>query len=381
MSIFCQDLPTFSKTGGTTKQPITIFLKPCADKEYYQFRLLNFRNPNNSRDNAFIRRWVHTHWGKNDQGKNIVDDTVVCLTTTYVPFEESNTLKARREACPMCRHDDESFGVWKNSGWKDKIAMKRHFSMQRQFQGIIPVYVVKDPFNDKNNGKLKCFIISNPKEYEAFDKLVHEKLAMINHLKRTSPATAFELFNGTNAVDFYLKMEKVPEVRNEGKPNETTVEVRKITKMVFGKQPYDIPEITEELVQAFEFDDQYYTESTPEEIEAFYKKHYSVVTQNVPNEDIDSLFDEDAPRTPAKAIQSAALKEISKPAEDPLATPPDVDMEDLLGEVEPDKPKAVLVGDGNPGADEELPESSPEEEETISGDDVESLLSDLDSMG
>lgn len=375
MSIFCQDLPTYSKTGGTTKQPITIFLKPCAEKEYYQFRLLNFRNPNNSRDNAFIRRWVHTHWGKTDQGKNIVDDTVVCLTTTYVPFDGPNTLKARRDACPMCRHDDESFGVWKNSGWKDKIAMKRHFSMQRQFQGIIPVYVVKDPFNDKNNGKLKCFIISDPKEYEAFDKLVHEKLAVINHLKRSNPANAFELFNGNNAVDFYLRMEKVPEIRNAGKPNETTVEVRKITKMVFGKQPYDIPEITEELVQAFEFDDQYYTESTPEEIDAFYKKYYSVVTQNVPNEDIDSLFDEDD-KVPAATKSKDALAEISKPRADVTETPVDVDVENLLDD-EPEKPKSVLVGDV--GQDVDIPEDS-DEEKTVSKDEVESLLSELDDM-
>ena len=373
MSIFCQDLPTFSRTGGTTKQPITIFLKPSENKEYYQFRLLNFRNENNKRDYAFIKRWVHTHWGKTEQGRNIVDDTVVCLMTGYVPFDGPNSAKARREACPMCRHDDENFTVWKNSGWKDKIAMKKHFAMQRQFQGVIPVYVVKDPFNDKNNGKLKCFIISDPKEYEAFDELVHAKLAEIRR-----EGNKYQIFNGENAVDFYLRMEKVPEVRHPGEPNESVVEVRKITKMAFGKEKnaYDIPEINEDLIRAFEFDQQYYVENTPEEIEAFYKRHYSVVTQNVPEEDVDSLFDEKpAPKPSAKS----AMKELSKPS-DPTAVDVDIDAEDLLDGPEPEKKVSLQPGSSGIGSADDIPEDDPEEKD-LSGEDVQSLLDDLDSLG
>ena len=373
MSLFCQDLPSFSKTGGIRKQPITIFLKPSENKEYYQFRLLSFKNESNGRDYPFIKRWVHTHWGKTDQGKNIVDDTVVCLTTEYVPFDGPNTLKGRREACPMCRHDDENFGIWKSSGWQDKIAMKKHFAMQRQFQAIIPVYVVRDPFNDKNNGKLKCFIISNPDEYEAFDKLVHETWARIKHTN-----AGYEIFNGQHAVDFYLRMEKVPEIRYKGKPNETTVEVRKITKMAFGKgeKAYDIPEINEDAIRAFEFDQQYFTENTADEIQEFYRKHYSVVTQNVPDEDVDALFDE-KPSTPPPT--NAAMKELSKPSPDPTETDVDVDVENLLDEPEPEKPVKLATAGADLSPSEGIPEDEPED--AISESEVDSLLDDLDGLG
>ena len=368
MSKFCQDLPSFSEMGSKKKAPITIFLRPNTnEKEFYRFRLLNFRSEVNDRGGPFIKRWVHTHWGKTDQGKNVVDDTVVCTTTEYVPFNGPNSTKARRSACPMCRHDDENFTIWKMSGWKDKIAMKKHFQMQRQFQGIVPVYVVSDPHNPKNNDRLKCFIISDPKEFDEFIEVIRAKM-----LKMKRDGDKYNLFNAKNAVDFYLHMDMVPELRNKGKANETTVDVRKITKMTFGKKAYDIPAINDDLLSNFDFDEQYYVSNTADEIDAFYKKHYSI-SANAPEDDLDSLVDE----TPKTSGSNMALEELSTQTPDPVSDDVDIDVDNILGD-EPQK-SVKLEGGNDVGDQTEIPDES-QEEDSISGAEVDSLLDELDRV-
>jgi len=363
MSLLCDDLPAYSKSSGRTKPMITMFLKPNEERKFYRFRLINFRPENGKRDDAFIQRWVHTHWGKTDKGINIVDDTVTCLVTRYVEFYGN-----RKDSCPMCRHAEENFAIWKNSGWRDKIAMKKNFVMKRQFQGIVPVYVVEDPNNEKNVGKLKCFIFDKQEDFEKFEKLVHSY-----HDARKK--LGYGVFNGQNAVDFYLRMEKVPEVRHPGEPNETTVEVRKITKMAFGKTPYDIPDIKDELFADFNFDEQYYVENTPEEIEAFYRKHYSVAMDNIPKENIDVLDEDPVPVQNTNKPEPSG-KEILKNeiASDPVASDVDVDSDDLLDKIETEKTVKLedslcdLEGDDH------------EEDSGSNRDDIDSLMKDLDDL-
>jgi hypothetical protein len=73
--------------------------------------------------------------------------------------------------------------------------------------------------------------------------------------------------------------------------------MRKITKMGFGSTPYDLvddnqnPIITQEAIDAFEFDDQYFTKSTFEELNSFYKKNYGAISKNIPTEEDDVFSD------------------------------------------------------------------------------------------
>lgn len=329
MCTFCSDLPS-NERGSTNKAFITLFLKPNDpnnEKEAYRFRILNFRSPSkNNRAYPFISRYVHNHWGTNEKGIKIVDDYVVCPSTQYIDakndmdlgfvdtFKELS-LRDKKPTwdniCPVCRHVAESWNAWKSSGKTDKVALQRIFSMQKQFQGVVPVYVVNDPINEKNNGRFKCIIFNNQDEYKQFIELVNTERAKIK-----SANNSYNWCNGINAVDFFIRMEKVPVVYNSGKPNEKTGTTRKITKMMFGKKAYDLLDnngneiVTKEAIDKFEFDDQYFTKNTKSEIEEFYKKHYSFATSNVPDEDIDDISNTS---TQTKTVQSATVGKVSIP--------------------------------------------------------------------
>lgn len=310
MCMFCSDLPT-DERAGKKKSYITLFLKPNDPenpKESYRFRLLNFRSPGkNDRTFAFISRFVHNHWGENENGIKIVDDYVVCPSSPYIDargdqdlgfVDTFKELKLRDKkptwdnVCPVCKHVAEAWNAWKSSGKTDRVAMDRIFAMQKQFQGIIPVYVINDPNNPKNNGRFKCIILNNQEEYKRLIELVHTEIAKISGAKKAGHP--YDWCNGTNAVDFYLRMEKLPVTYKNGKQGFT----RKITKMLFGQKPYDLVDasgksiVTKEAIDRFEFDDQYYVKNNKSEIEEFYNKYFSLVSNNIPDEDIDSMTDD-----------------------------------------------------------------------------------------
>ena len=155
MCTFCSDLKLTQRNSGAKKAPITLFLKPNDPNnpgEAYRFRILNFRSPEKStRSTSFITRYVHNHWGVNEQGVRVVDDTVVCPMTPYVESREDPSLgfvETYRElklkgkkptidnVCPVCRHAAEAWNVAKASGYKDKVAMNRINELKRQFQGV-----------------------------------------------------------------------------------------------------------------------------------------------------------------------------------------------------------------------------------------------------
>ena len=56
-------------------------------------------------------------------------------------------------------------------------------------------------------------------------------------------------------------------------------------KIVFSNKPYDIPSINKNTVNAMGFDEEYYTTSSPEEIQAFYKKYCTVSNDDIPMDD------------------------------------------------------------------------------------------------
>ena len=87
-------------------------------------------------------------------------------------------------------------------------------------------------------------------------------------------------------------MSEVPEVRNEGQPNEYVYKNKVIDKILFANKPKDLPAITKQAVDNFPFDATYYTSSTPEEIQAFYNKHIKVSNDDiVDDEDEVKVFD------------------------------------------------------------------------------------------
>lgn len=153
-----------------------------------------------------------------------------------------------------------------------------------------------------------------------------------------------------------MHVSEIQEKRNEGQPNEYVYTHREIDKIVFTTKPYDIPSITKEWVLDSGFDEEYYVSSTPEELKAFYDRHYKISNDDIP-------LDEDMVQpiaTAQAAPKTAEFEPIAASSEpiDDLTT----DIEDLV--------------------DDPLPATAPAPAETsssLSGDaDVDELLKDLE---
>lgn len=269
-------------------------------------------------------------WKKNDKGYNVVDDEVVCPVTKHVHVEGN-----RYDACPICGLANQHFVRWKESGWKDREAARQNRSIGRKYEGIVPVYVKDDPNTPANNGTFKAIIFHDKKKYSEF----REKVAKASH--------ANCVFNGANAVDCCLHVSEIREKRNEGQPNEYVYTHREIDKIVFTTKPYDIPAITKEWVLDSGFDEEYYVSSTPEELKAFYNRHYKISNDDIPLDE-DMVQPVRQPKVPAPTAQAPVLESTGGDGEpfDDLT----VDIEDLVDDPAPAAPAApsgALSGDAD----------------------------------
>lgn len=274
MCTFISTLPKRSKSMGQKKKSLVMSLKPCADeKTYYRVRLLAFNPPPESgsdRDFPHIQRFVHQHWGVNkEKGYPVLEDEVTCPVTPHVHVEGN-----RYDACKICTLANKYFIAFKESGWKDKEANKKNKELGRKYQYIVPVYVVQNPNWEGDNGKFKVLIFNDKKFSQEFQKKI-EKASLVNCV-----------FNGKNAVDCCIHVKEEIETVNPGQPNEYTFKKKVIDRIVFSNKPYDISAITKEAVDGMGFDDEYYTTSTPEELDAFYKKYCTISNDDIPDEDI-----------------------------------------------------------------------------------------------
>ena len=290
MCTLMTSVPRNSKSnGGVKKRNLLMSLKPCADeKTYYRVRLLGFLNEHTDRDDFCIVRYVHQKWGVNaEKGYPVLEDEITCPVTPHVHVEGN-----RYDSCKICNLANKYFIAFKESGWNDKEANKKSEEFGRKFQAIIPVYVVDNPNYDGDNGKFKVIVFNDKKFYEEFRKKV-EKAAQTNMV-----------FNGQNAVDCCIHVSNVTEVVNEGKPTEYTWKHKVIDKVVFTTKPYDIPSINKETLNSMGFDDEYYTTSTQDEIDLFYKKHCTISNDDIPDDDMP-IYDE--PKTSARAAAPVSV--------------------------------------------------------------------------
>ena len=309
--VFFDDMPTFEarskKRGGGgsgEKRPenIVCYLKTTnGPKEFYAFRLLAFRGKDGvERKNPYIERYVHTMWTTNSNGKRFPECTVVCPVTSHVSWARG---KDRYEQCPICGHAQKAFAQFKQSGWKNREAAKINDEFGRKFEGLLPVYVVKDPNNPMNNGKFRVLLIGDKKK---FDEIIETIEVLVKQ--------GIHVYNGGEALDLYMQFGPVEHKSHEGQPNERVWTKNEITRFRFSNKAYEIPAITPDAIRAFPFDEQYYVESTPEELKEFYDRYCVPPAGNV-EEDFD--FDEpmDVPAKPA-------AKPIPKPATPPPPPPP-----------------------------------------------------------
>lgn len=370
MCTWMTELPTQSKNGETPrKQNLAIYVKPTQPKEYYRFRLLGFKSTKSDRDFPFITRFLHTVWVDGEDGKRHTDN-VVCPVT---PFVKAKWNGDPMNDCPICRFANANFVAWKQSGWKDKESAKKNRDFGRKFEACIPVYVVSDPIYQQNNGHFRVFTISDKDVYKQFLDLV----------RKTSQSNV--VFNGKNALDFYIRYEMIEETLRAGQPNEYLWKHPVLKQMGFTTKPYDIPAITKEAIDDFPFDETYYVGSTMSELEEFYNKHIKVSNDDIPDDEEDiNIVQPKVVQKPVQKTNTVEKSEIApKVVMDSVVEDLPFDdgtteneINDLLDEDVPQKEVAAPVKKEEPK--QEILESPKDPLKTeTTPDDIDDLLKDI----
>lgn len=168
------------KQTGSTKDDR--FWQPGVDQAGNGFAVIRFLPAPQGEDTPFVRSFSHGFQGP---GGWFIEN---CPTT-------------HNEKCPAC---EENTVLW-NSGVESnkKIVSAR----KRKLSFISNIYVVRDPANPTNEGKVMLF---------KYGKKIYDKLnnAMHPEFEDEKPVNPFDLWEG---ADFKLKIRKVEGYRNYDK--------------------------------------------------------------------------------------------------------------------------------------------------------------------
>ena len=150
------------------------FWKPTIDKSGNSYAVIRFLPPTNGEDLPWVRIFNH---GFKGPGGWLIDN---CLTTIGKP-------------CPVCESNSE---LWATGSQENQnLARDR----KRKLKYISNIYVVKDPANPDNNGKVFLY---------SFGKKIFDKLndIMRPQFEDEDPINPFDFWEGAN---FKLKYRTV----------------------------------------------------------------------------------------------------------------------------------------------------------------------------
>lgn len=158
------------------------FWRPEVDKAGNGYAVIRFLPAPAGEDVPFVRLFDHAFQGP---GGWLIDG---CLTSV-------------NEKCPVCEHNSE---LWNTQLKENQDTVRKR---KRKLSFISNVYIVKDPSNPDNEGKV--FLYKYGKKI--FDKL---NAAMNPEFEDENPLNPFDLWNGAN---FKLKIRKVEGYQNYDK--------------------------------------------------------------------------------------------------------------------------------------------------------------------
>ena len=310
-------LLTQRKAREFSKNSSQLFLRPTEDGKFYRLRLLNTQ-PNDNfvkssnfahyRDFPFIIQHIHQVWEDvptDDPAKpKRRSHTIVCPQTDYVKANSTLT----KTSCPMCSAYGAAWKAFNDSHFKNKEAKAKMKMLHNTFVARALVYVVNDPNYEANNGAVKVLTLDE----DAYQAL----LAQI----QASQGNNTPIWNN-DACDLFFTWGKVEKVKNEGKPNEYRFMKSGFTRIGFTTAPKHLDSLTDELVDDVQFDANWYTVPTKEELEQFYVEHFS--SQAIANDDIPMDI---PPVAPAPKAAKAAPAPV---VDDPVAQDVTVDSDDL----------------------------------------------------
>ena len=158
------------------------FWRPEVDKAGNGYAVIRFLPAPGGEDVPFVRLFDHAFQGP---GGWLIDG---CLTSV-------------NEKCPVCEHNSE---LWNTNLKENQDTVRKR---KRKLSFISNVYVIKDPSNPDNEGKVFLFKYGK----KIFDKL---NAAMNPEFEDETPLNPFDLWSGAN---FKLKIRKVDGYSNYDK--------------------------------------------------------------------------------------------------------------------------------------------------------------------
>lgn len=165
------------------------FWKPTVDKAGNGSAIIRFLPAPNGEDVPFIRYWDHGFQGP--RGKWYIEKSLTSLG----------------EKDPVSEYNSK---LWKESDNDDSPQRKQARKQKRRLHYVANIYVVKDPGNPENNGKVFLYDFGK-KIFEKLNELMHPINDGIDEIKPINP---FDMWSG---ADFYLRIRNVDGYRNYDK--------------------------------------------------------------------------------------------------------------------------------------------------------------------
>lgn len=172
-----KEVEKMNTTGGSADDRLW---KLDVDKSGNGYAVIRFLPAPDGEDLPFVKIYSHAFQGP---GGWLIDN---CLTTL------------NGQKCPVCEHNS---GLWNNGTDAGKEMARKQ---KRKLTYISNIYVVKDPTNPDNEGKVFLFKYGK----KIFDKLT---AAMQPEFEDESPIDPFDFWQGAN---FKLKAKNVAGYRN-----------------------------------------------------------------------------------------------------------------------------------------------------------------------
>jgi hypothetical protein len=171
-----KEVEKMNTTGGSSDDRLW---KLDVDKSGNGYAVIRFLPAPDGEDLPFVKVYSHAFQGP---GGWLIDN---CLTTL-------------NQKCPVCEHNS---GLWNNGTDAGKEVARKQ---KRKLTYMSNIYVVKDPANPENEGKVFLFKYGK----KIFDKISE---AMQPEFEDESPIDPFDFWQGAN---FKLKAKNVAGYRN-----------------------------------------------------------------------------------------------------------------------------------------------------------------------
>lgn len=165
------------------------FWKPTVDKAGNGSAIIRFLPAPDGEDVPFVRYWDHGFQGPS--GKWYIEKSLTSLG----------------EKDPVAEYNSK---LWKESDNDDSPQRKQARKQKRRLHYAANIYVVKDPANPDNNGKVFLYDFGK-KIFEKLNELMHP---MDDGIEEIKPINPFDMWSG---ADFYLRIRQVDGYRNYDK--------------------------------------------------------------------------------------------------------------------------------------------------------------------